>query len=338
MIAWLKLTDEQRKTSLRETEYETGINVKAIEKDWWVTLTLKALFQSRYKEHLVFKGGTSLSKCWHLIKRFSEDIDIGLSPEAISMEYQETPSNSYVQKLKKRGCAFVSTELKDEIEIQFDNLGIEKNQINIKAEEVPTDHTDTDPQILYIEYKSLFDKNPYLPDYVKIEVSVRSKKDPCAVCNIQSLLNEHFLDGEFGEEQFAVTATEPHRTFLEKMFLIHEEFSKSDQTKIRFERMSRHLYDLERMMDLEPGHKALADKEFYNAILHHRKHYTPIRGFNYDSLKLSDLNFIPPTFIYKKFEDDYKTMKEQMIYGKTLEFEGLIDRMLELKERLSKGY
>lgn len=63
MIKWLKLTDNQRKTSMEQASFQSGIIAKAIEKDWWVTLTLKVLFQTAYAENLVFKGGTSLSKC-----------------------------------------------------------------------------------------------------------------------------------------------------------------------------------------------------------------------------------------------------------------------------------
>ena len=88
MINWLQLTDKQRKTSVNQASLKSGISAKAIEKDWWVTLTLMALFQSAFAEYLVFKGGTSLSKCWKLIERFSEDIDIALDPEALPMTHQ----------------------------------------------------------------------------------------------------------------------------------------------------------------------------------------------------------------------------------------------------------
>jgi len=73
MTGWLKLTDEQRRTSIAQVAVISGITAKAIEKDWWVTLTLKALFESPYAKFFIFKGGTSLSKGWKLIERFSED-------------------------------------------------------------------------------------------------------------------------------------------------------------------------------------------------------------------------------------------------------------------------
>ena len=71
MISWLQLSDEQRKAVIDEAELLSNITAKVIEKDWWVTLTLKALFQSAYHKHIDFKGGTSLSKGWNLISRFS---------------------------------------------------------------------------------------------------------------------------------------------------------------------------------------------------------------------------------------------------------------------------
>src|SRR5437879_3708791 len=106
MTAWLQLTPEQRKASIAEVEYNTGIRAKAVEKDWWVTLTLRALFQGAYGKHMAFKGGTSLSKCWKLISRFSEDIDIALSPEVFGLKYEQKPSKGYVDKLKRAGCIF----------------------------------------------------------------------------------------------------------------------------------------------------------------------------------------------------------------------------------------
>jgi predicted nucleotidyltransferase component of viral defense system len=71
MIGWLQLTVEQRRQTLIQAQARSGIAAKAIEKDWWVTLCLKALFQTPYAKYCLFKGGTSLSKAWKLIRRFS---------------------------------------------------------------------------------------------------------------------------------------------------------------------------------------------------------------------------------------------------------------------------
>lgn len=84
MIGWLKnLNNASRLISINEASRISGISAKALEKDWWVTLTLKLVFNTPYAKHFAFKGGTSLNKGWKLINRFSEDIDISLSSEAI---------------------------------------------------------------------------------------------------------------------------------------------------------------------------------------------------------------------------------------------------------------
>ncbi len=80
-MEFYKLTDEQRRLIFRQTSVQTGINANFIEKDWWVCVVLRSLYSLPYSKYLLFKGGTSLSKCWHLIDRFSEDIDIAIDRE-----------------------------------------------------------------------------------------------------------------------------------------------------------------------------------------------------------------------------------------------------------------
>src|SRR5688500_13652161 len=146
MIEWLKLDEATRRASAEQAAFKEGIRVKAVEKDWWVTLTLKALFTSKYQEFIIFKGGTSLSKCWKLIQRFSEDIDIALSAEAFGMEYKESPGSSCLNKLKRAGCEFTSNQLKTELEKQFEALGVPRGMIKIEAAPVRENMPDTDPQ------------------------------------------------------------------------------------------------------------------------------------------------------------------------------------------------
>ena len=103
------MSTEDKKEIISQVNFRTGMTEKAIEKDWWVTLTLKALFRLPMSEHFIFKGGTSLSKCWKLIERFSEDIDIALAPEAFGMKYIKTITRGHVKRLKRKGCAYTST-------------------------------------------------------------------------------------------------------------------------------------------------------------------------------------------------------------------------------------
>jgi Nucleotidyl transferase AbiEii toxin, Type IV TA system len=336
MTGWLQLTDEQRKATVDQASVQSGINAKAIEKDWWVTLTLKALFQSAYASDIIFKGGTSLSKCWKLIERFSEDIDIALDPEVFGMKYEEHPSKNYVEKLKRAGCEFTSNELKAELEKQFAALGIAEDVITIEAEPVPEKFPATDPQTLHVKYRSLYEANEYLADEVKIEVSVRSLKIPFTKKPVQSILYEVLPNKAYEEIPFSVFVAEPRKTFLEKLFLLHEEFAKPDKTKIRTQRTSRHLYDLGKMIDVAIEKEALADKELYNTLIHHRERYIRISWMVYSTLQPATLSFLPPVEVQEAYKKDYETMKEQMIYGEADEFEALIKKLEELSAALNK--
>ena len=93
MKHWQQLTIEERLDVLEITAAKTGLPQLAVEKDWWVTMVLKALTTTRHFDLMSFKGGTSLSKGWNLIKRFSEDIDIALRREGkFSIILQNLPS------------------------------------------------------------------------------------------------------------------------------------------------------------------------------------------------------------------------------------------------------
>lgn len=336
MTGWLTLTDEQRRLTVEQAFIRSGINARAIEKDWWVTLTLKALFQSAYAGFLVFKGGTSLSKCWKLIERFSEDIDIALAPEAFGLHYEENPSKNYVEKLRRKGCEFTSNELKLELEKQFALLGVNAEMISIEAEPVPEKFPDTDPQVLHVKYNSLFDASEYLADEVKIEVSVRSLKVPFAAKEVQSILYEVLPNKAYEEAPFLVTAAEPRKTFLEKMFLLHEEFHRPDQSKIRSFRMSRHLYDLTRMINAGIDKDAIADTDLYATLVRHREWYIRISWLDYETLAAPAINFIPPDEVMELYSKDYEAMKGQMIYGEAEEFDDLILKLSEFLTDLRK--
>lgn len=332
MTAWLKLTNEQRKATIDQAEQISGIAAKAIEKDWWVTLSLKALFQSAYAQHMVFKGGTSLSKCWKLISRFSEDIDIALAPEAFGMEYVENPTKSAVERLKRKGCSFTSNELRAELEKQMTGIEVPMGTVKIEPAPVSDKFPDADPQTIFVKYPSLYDPNNYIADEVKIEVSVRSLRTPYTTVPVQSLLHEINPNAAYGERPFSVDVVEPRKTFLEKVFLLHEEFGKPDKSKIKSERMSRHLYDLGNIMQTQFGRDALEDHKLYDHLIKHREWYSRISWVDYQSLKRGTISFVPPKDVLDIFRQDYERMQEQMIYDGALPFDDLINELRKLQD------
>jgi hypothetical protein len=120
---------------------------------------------------------------------------------------------------------------------------------------------------------------------------------------------------------------------LEKIFLLHEEFQK-DTKFIRVERMSRHLYDLEKLMDTMHGTEALNDVELYTTIVAHRKNFNAIRGIDYANHSPQLISILPTEETIKDWEKDYKTMQESMFYGATLSFSKLMERIAELNARI----
>jgi hypothetical protein len=336
MIGWLiNLNDASRLTSINEASRISGISAKAIEKDWWVTLSLKLLFNSPYARHFAFKGGTSLSKGWQLIDRFSEDIDISLSSEAVNIEYAEKPSKTFVEQLRRAGCFFTSNELMEALKAEFRNSQVPEILYSIEAESVRSDMPDTDPQTLYVNFISLFDPKPYLPDRVKIEFSVRSLKEPSIKRGMKSLLVTHFPNENYIEENCEILTIQPQRTLIEKMLLLHEEYNRDERGKMRTDRMSRHYYDLFQLGRQDFSSATLKDNDFIEEIIEHRKYYSRLKRFDYSTLKRGSIRIIPSDDVLKALEQDYEIMRAEMIYGHPPTFEEIIQSMKNLQDEIN---
>ena len=122
MNEWLKLSKTRRIEILEQVNNRLGLPIQAIEKDWWVTMVLKAVFSSKFAEHFVFKGGTSLSKAYHLIDRFSEDIDLAIDRKFLGFDGEL--SKTQIKKLRKASGTFIVTDFFNELKIQLKELGI----------------------------------------------------------------------------------------------------------------------------------------------------------------------------------------------------------------------
>jgi hypothetical protein len=302
----------------------------AVEKDWWVTAVLRALFSLPYAESLSFKGGTSLSKCYNLIERFSEDVDIAVNREKTDF----TKSNTRIRNdLRRSTCKFVREELQFDVAKELENQGISSNLFSATVNITPV--TTTDPEIVEIVYQSLFDDNDYIKPVVKIEVSGRSMREPLQPIKLRSILDEVFADMPFANPAFTINAVVPQRTFIEKICLLHEEFSKP-QELIRTERMSRHLYDLGKIMETPIADEALANKNLYHSIVEHRRIFVGLGGFDYTTLAPQTVNIIPPESVIIQWQQDYEIMQRTMIYGDSLPFNKLIAKIKNLNERINQ--
>lgn len=200
-ILWINNNDTDRSYMLEKTEEShTGIGQAAIEKDWWVSVTLKALFQTDCAESLIFKGGTSLSKGWGLIERFSEDIDLAISHSFFGVNKS---NKSQRDKLRKLSRAYIQSTLSGQLDERLKAMGITGYQIenithteNRQGELVPID-SDKDPTVILLHYDSLLSRKiDYIPPRVKIEISCLSMDEPVEEREIRSLICETFPDDD----------------------------------------------------------------------------------------------------------------------------------------------
>lgn len=334
---WLNNELVDRLAMLQQTELaHTGINQMVIEKDWWVTVTLKALFQTECRDSLTFKGGTSLSKGFNLVERFSEDIDLSISHSFFGIE---KTSKSQRDKLRKSARKYIHESLSAQLDTKLKEMGITgysiENVTHIQDKNgtlQPID-SDKDPTVILLHYPSIVEGTVnYIPARVKIEISSLSMDEPTEICEIHSLIGESFKD-EDSDASCKIKTVVPTRTFLEKIFLLAEEFQKDNPRSVR---MTRHLYDLEKLMDSEYGRKALADISLYNAIVEHRKAYYALKYVNYDLLNPATINFMIPEQSIEAWRSDYADMRRFFIYGQSLDFDALMSRMAELQQRLRK--
>lgn len=124
----------------------------------------------------------------------------------------------------------------------------------------------------------------------------------------------------------------PEKTFLEKVFLLHEMFM-TDRC-LRAERKSRHLYDIEKMMDKDFARKAVSDDQLWASINHHRAFFSSIKGIDYTKDLRKEIRLTPPDEVLALWEEDYGYMQQHMIFkGMTLPFKELLERMKELERR-----
>ncbi|MGE0073846.1 MAG: nucleotidyl transferase AbiEii/AbiGii toxin family protein [Sphaerochaetaceae bacterium] len=322
--------DEDRRAIFNEAERKKHIVASAIEKDWWVTIVLRALFSSEYASHMVFKGGTSLSKGWHLIERFSEDIDIAIDRDFLGYG-GELSKNQISDRLRRASCSFVRENLSKAIEQQLIVFGLPEEAFHVTV--YPSSISTVDPEKIYVEYKSVYkENNGYTPSRVLVEAGARSLMTPFEILPIESLVGELFSSEKFDDKAFHIPVTDASRTFLEKAFLLHEEFHKQVM-EIRNDRMSRHLYDLEKMMDTEIAQRAFRNEAMYIDVVEHRRRFIGLKGFEYDTLYPQFLNFIPPDSVRSTWERDYRVMRESIIYGDSLNFPMLLERIGELNRR-----
>lgn len=335
MSKWIDASDKEISTTATYVADIKAISSGAVEKDWWVTAILKVLFSLSPAKYMFFKGGTSLSKGWNLIDRFSEDIDIALYRDfylnELGKDCAKAETNNQVKNLRIANRDYILGDFADELSAKLKESGLGDCTIVPTVTKVDgslIDH-DSDPVVIEIHYPVKVTSDSYVRPVVKVEISCLSMREPFEVKRISSLVGDAFP--QVDDETFAdIPTITPTRTFLEKAFLLNEEYQRHAP---RTERMSRHLYDLERLMDTPFASMALEAIPLYHEIIEHRRRFYHVGGVNYDLNRPDTISFCPTGEVLDKMRTDYEAMMSTMIYGDKLPFDTLIARLEELQAR-----
>ena len=305
-----------------------NLSKQAVEKDLWVSAMLQILFSLPCAESMVFKGGTSLTKGWGLINRFSEDIDVAIDRSIFGLDGDLTKKQ--VKKLRKESSLFVKDILFRQISEKVTQFKL-NDWCEIEAQPDGTgDNTYPEPRTIFVKYHSVFaDKIPYISPDVKIEVGARSLLEPTTDIKISSLIESALSAISTTIIDVPVRTAIAEKTFLEKAFLLHELFSVREDEPAK--RRSRHLYDLHMMMQKGLAEKAIKDDELWETIHYHRASLTSMQGVDYSSDFRDRIKLVPPAKCIKDWQRDYEDMAVSMIYKNPPAFSTLLESMEKLE-------
>ena len=204
------------KDAVKFTAAQKGILDIYVEKDYWVTFVLYNLYKSDLGKEIVFKGGTSLSKAWKLIDRFSEDIDLAIDRKFLKFEGELTKKKRTA--LRKAASTYIAGPFFAEIQAKFQEKGL----LGMIFELVKTTESDQDPRIIELYYPNVIETPGYIQPRILVEISCRSLREPFSVQSFASLIDEEYPDSDFAQTPINVPTVNPERTFLEKIFLVQK--------------------------------------------------------------------------------------------------------------------
>ncbi|ARN76274.1 hypothetical protein BST96_02675 [Oceanicoccus sagamiensis] len=286
---------------------------------------------------MAFKGGTSLSKVFTAINRFSEDIDITIDYRELAKylddkfdPFDEKSSNSQISKfsdrLKKGLKEYAADKVIPHLQNKIDLLPT-KSDISIE-------HSD-DGESIWVHFPSVVEEeDEYLKSSILIELGGRNIIDPNATHMITADIAEKLSDQEleFPVAETVVLAAE--RTFWEKATLIHAECNRGT-LKANAERLSRHWYDLYLLNQTTIGESALADIDLLKDVIKYKKCFFRSGFANYDACLTNTFKLVPSKAVLDELEKDYRSMRD-MIYGDAPDFSTIITSLTELEKTINE--
>ena len=319
------LPKQQRSELFSETATLMNTTNSIVEKDFWVVWTLDKIFtDDRLNKILMFKGGTSLSKVFNLIGRFSEDIDLILDWRLVS---NENPLNEQESKNKQ---------------VKFNEQINENAKEYIKNELLPIISQNLSPLCtcsmaedgfsINVKYPNAFDDN-YLRPEILLEIGPLASWLPSDSFEISSFAAQKFPQ-VFEKTKCDVNTIVAKRTFWEKATILHHEANRPLDSAMPT-RYSRHYYDLAMMAKNEVKDEALVDLELLKNVVEFKQKFYPRIWAKYEEAVPGTLKLLPPEFRLDSLEKDYKAM-QNMIFDKYISFEEIIDSLRKLEKEINE--
>lgn len=339
-----RLDGSERSALLGETGAARGVANTIIEKDFWVCWTLKRLFELQNEDApaLIFKGGTSLSKAFGAIRRFSEDIDLSFDradlgyigdrdpeKEGISRKQADKLIDDLVRDVEKHIAEKLMPALRAAI---AEHLGEPTNgEWSLEIDE-------SDPQAVNFHYPTALPKEEYegmayITPRVKLEFGARGDPWPTEEKAIHPYAADDFPDF-FEDPDCTVTVLSARRTFWEKATALHAEAHRPKDSPTP-QYFSRHYYDIAMLLDTEDGKAAATDFELLGRVAKHKAVFFRSAWARYDTARPGTLQLMPSEARLKDLRVDYRDMAPMMFDDKPLAFDAIFARIQELQDAIN---
>lgn len=335
MDSFAKKPAAERRDIFQEAASRRDVLPIVIEKDFWVCWTLKRLFTTpQLAPYLTFKGGTSLSKSYGLIERFSEDIDLTISRDASPLNEVKDPMEGgisgkererRIEALKENAQKFVRETILDNLTTQVTEAleGIDGWQLFI-------DPDDPDQQTIIFRYpKTTTETAGYIKPTITLEFGARGGTEPQNETPIRPYVSEDF-PSLFPEASCSPVTLSVTRSFWEKVTILH---ALCHGSKMK-ERMSRHYYDTFMMDQKGVTEEALADTALLDLVVQNKTLFFRDPRASYNTAQIGTLRLVPEGETLQALKKDYKAM-EEMFMAKFPSFDEIIGRLTPLEQRLN---
>jgi hypothetical protein len=340
MDRFIRLSDDERRRYFVQTAEQMRLSPQIIEKDFWVCWTLRELFAlPNIGSMLIFKGGTSLSKAYRLIERFSEDVDVSLDRAVLGFgDESSNPESDISGKERKRRIDRLKAACQHKIGDELRPMMIKTIKAALgdaQGWSLTIDEGDPDRQTLLYAYPSSLPEKTgaYIRPAVKVEMGARSDHWPSDQVRIMPYVAERF-PAAFEAPDFITKVLAAERTFWEKATLLHTEYHRPPDKEIPL-RLSRHYYDTSRLILSGIG-KKITNLELLQRVVEHKKVFFPSGWAHYDEAIRGKLRLTPHPGRIRHLEEDYDKMRE-MFFAERPAFADVLQILEEWENHFNQG-